>query len=155
MISLIRPAMKIVGFLLVACGGLLLLLAGWYAWEATSFFVGSESARGEIVEHKFTGGLNTNRREVGSSNATVVVDMYAPIVRFETPGGTEFTFQAGWSESEPPPIGTEVGVRYPERAPQDARVAGIASLYGGGAIVFVIGAVFAAAGGLVVRKTRR
>ena len=145
--------MKIVGFLLAAIGGLILLLSGWYAVEATKFLANSESASGIVVEHKSTGGLNTGTREVGSYK-TKATSMYAPIEKFETAEGKEIRFQVNWSEGEPPAIGSPVGVRFPKGNPKDARIAGLASLYGGAGILLVIGVIFFGAGALVFRKGR-
>lgn len=77
--------------------------------------------------------------------------MYAPIVRFVGPDGTEVRFQASWSEGEPPPIGTEVGVRFPKENPGAARIAGVASLHGGAGILLLLGGLFLAAGWLMIR----
>ena len=77
--------------------------------------------------------------------------MYAPVVSFETPNGNEIRFQASWSEGEPAAIGTEVGVRFPRDDPHDARVAGLASLYGGAGILLLLGAIFLGAAWLVIR----
>lgn len=146
--------MKLVGALLATVGGLILLLALWYAVEASRFIINSESATGVIVEHEFTSGLITSRGEVGSAGRTAqVTDMYAPVVRFETSDGGEIRFKANWSEGEPPTIGTEVGVRYPTQSPEDARIAGISSLYGGAGVLLVIGGIFLGAGIFVLRRS--
>jgi len=145
--------MKTAGILLAAIGGLILLLSGWYAVEAFKFFANSESTSGVVVEHKFTGGLNTGMREVGSYQ-TKTNPMYAPVVKFATAEGKEIKFQANWSEGAPPAIGSWVAVRFPQENPEDARIAGIASLYGGAGILLVIGGIFFGAGVLVLRKGR-
>jgi hypothetical protein len=145
--------MKVVGSLLALIGCLFLLLAGWYGVEATRFFLNSESANGEVVEHEFTGGLNTGIREVGIGEyGTKVTDMYAPVVMFSMPDGKEVRFRANWSEGEPPPIGTGVGVRYPRESPEKARITGVSSLYGGAGILLLIGGIFTGAGLLTLRK---
>ncbi len=143
--------MKAVGVLLSLVGLLIVLLGFWYAVEAYRFVAGSEAASGIIVEHRFTGGLISNRRELGSGHQTQVVDMYAPVVSFTGPDGNEVRFEANWSEGEPPPIGTEVGVRFPRTDPQAARIAGLASLYGGAGILLLLGGIFLGAGWLVIR----
>lgn len=142
---------KIVGFLLAIVGGLILLLGGWYAVEAVRFIGDTESTGGVVVEHEFTHGLNSGFREVGGYQ-TQTTKMYAPIVEFETPQGDTVRFQANWSEGDPPPIGSEVGVRFPVERPHDARVAGISSLFGGAAIMLLIGTIFGGGGVLVLRR---
>ncbi len=145
--------MKLVGSLLAALGGLLLLLCAWYVVEATGFLLDSEPATGVVVEHEFTGGLNTGRQEVGpQGGSTVVTDMYAPIIEFQGPTGQTVRFKANWSEGSPPAIGSELGVRYRRDTPGDARVTGVASLYGAAAIVLLLGVVFGSAGVLIFRK---
>ena len=146
-------AMKFVGFLLASVGSLVLLLGAWYVVEAVRFIAGTEATRGVVVEHKFTHGLNLGNREVGfNENQTQTTDMYAPIVEFETPRGEKVRFQANWSEGEPPPVGTELGVRFPDERPGDARVAGVSSLFGGAAIVLLLGAIIGGAGLLILRR---
>lgn len=141
----------IAGGLLALAGLLVLLVGGLYAAEALRFIGNTEAARGVVVEHKFTHGLNTGTRKVGS-HQTKTIDMYAPIVEFESANGRSVRFQAHWSEGSPPPIGTELGVRYRAERPEDARVGGWISLFGGAAIVGVIGLVFVGAGALMLRR---
>jgi len=145
---------KLMGVLIGLVGVLILAGSAWYAYEATSYLSKTLSTTGEIVDHKFTGGLNSGFREVGST-ATQTTPMYAPIVAFRSGSGVEVQFQANWSEGDPPAIGTTVPVRYLEDLPQDARIGGFASLYGGAAILFLIGAVLAGAGGLILRQHGR
>lgn len=149
-----RPTLipkTIAGGLLSLTGLLVLALGGLYAVEALRFIGDTQATRGVVVEHKFTHGLNTGTRKVGS-HQTKVIKMYAPIVEFEAPGGRSVKFQASWSEGDPPPIGTELGVRYRIERPEDARVSGLISLFGGAAIVGLIGLVFAGSGWLVLRR---
>lgn len=147
--------MKTLGILLALPGALILLLGIWYVVEASRFIAGSATASGIIVEHRFTGGLNTGRKEVGTgARKTQTVDMYAPVVSFEGPDGKEVRFQANWNEGAPPPIGTEVSVRFPENNPDAARIAGWSSLYGGAGILLLLGGVFLGAAWLAVRFRR-
>lgn len=144
-------AKKTAGWLMVLVGTLILALSTWYALEAIRFISVTESTVGEIIDHKFTGGLNTGTREVGSYQ-TKTTAMYAPIVSFKTSTGATVRFQANWSEGDPPPVGSTVSVRYPVQNPQKGRISGITSLFGGAAILLLIGAVFAGAGILILRK---
>lgn len=121
--------------MIVLVGTLILALSAWYSFEATRFLIGTEPAMGEVVDHKFTGGLSTGFREFGSYK-TQVTDMYAPIVEFQTSAGDNVRFQANWSEGDPPPVGSSVKVRYPERHPENARISGASSLFGGSGILF-------------------
>lgn len=146
-------AKKVAGWMIVLVGTLILALSAWYAYEAIRFLSGTESAMGEIVDHEFTGGLNTGSREVGSYQ-TQVIAMYAPIVAFQTSMGVNVRFKANWSEGDPPPVGSSVPVRYQAQNPENARISGTSSLFGGAAILFLIGAIFAGAGILILRKRR-
>lgn len=147
-------AKKAAGWMIVFAGTLILALGVWYVFEATLFLSRTDSAMGEVVEHKFTGGLSNGFREVGSYQ-TKVTPMYAPIVSFQTSTGVNVRFQANWSEGEPPPVGSPVSVRYPAKNPEKARISGISSLFGGAAIIVLIGTVFAGAGVLIVRKKEK
>lgn len=142
---------KVAGVLLALAGLAVLLLGGWYAVEAARFIGETESTNGVIVEHKFTHGLNSGIRESGGYQ-TRTTEMYAPIVEFESPVGEPVRFQANWSEGDPPAIGTEVGVRFRPERPSDARIAGVASLFGGAAIVLLIGTILGGAGVLIFRR---
>ena len=149
-------ANKLIGVLIGLVGVLILVGSAWYAYEATGFVLKTELSTGEVMDHKFTGRVSTDGQQMGST-ATRTTPMYAPVVAFRTDSGIAIEFQANWSEGDPPAIGTNVPVRYPRQYPEDARIAGFASLYGGAVILFVIGAVFAGAGGLILRakKARR
>ena len=144
-------ARKAAGLMMLLAGTLILALSIWYTFEAIRFISGTESAKGEVVEHKFTGGLNTGSREVGSYK-TKTIAMYAPIVSFKTSTGNAVRFQANWSEGDPPPIGSTVPVRYQAQNPKNARISGITSLFGGAGILLLIGFIFAGAGVLILRK---
>ena len=145
---------KSVGWVVCLVGILIFAGGGWYAFEATRFLIDTETTSGEIVDHEFMGGSSAGFREVGSRQ-TQVTNMYAPIVTFRTPTGIDVRFRANWSEGEPPAIGTPVKVRYPPQSPYNARISGLSSLYGGAFILFLIGAVFAGAGALILRVTGR
>ena len=148
--------MKLVGFLLAAVGGLILLLCAWYVVEATGFLLDSDPTTGVVVEHEFTGGLNTGRQEVGpQGGSTVVTDLYAPIVEFDGPTGHKIRFKANWSEGSPPPIGSEVGVRYRTDNPGEARITGLSALYGAAGILLLLGVTLGGAGVLIWRKPTR
>lgn len=142
---------KAAGWMIFLVGTLILILSAWYAFEATRFLGGTEPTMGEVVDHEFTGGLNTGYREVGS-HQTKVTAMYAPIVEFQTTTGSTVRFRANWSEGDPPPVGSSVSVRYPTQYPENARISGISSLFGGAAILFLLGVIFAGAGILILWK---
>ncbi len=142
-------ATKLIGVSLGLAGVLILAGSAWYAYEATRFVLETELTTGEVVDHEFTGGINNAVREVGST-ATRRTGIYAPIVAFRTDSGVAIEFQANWSEGDPPAIGSTVPVRYHEQNPAQARISGLVSLYGGAVILFLMGAVFAGAGGLIL-----
>jgi hypothetical protein len=134
-------------------GGLILLLGGWYVVEGVCFIAGTETASGVVVEHKFTHSLDKRHRAVETAGyQTKTTDMYAPVVEFESPRGRKIRFQPNWSEGEPLPVGTEVGVRFADQNPEDARVAGVSPLFGGAAIVLLLGGLIGSAGLLSIRK---
>lgn len=144
--------MKAAGWLLIVVGLPILLFGVWYATEMASFMSSTESTTGLVVEHKFSHGLNTGRREVGTGGGTQTTAMFSPVVEFQSADGRVVRFQADWSEGEPPAVGSEIEVLYKSEWPQDARIGGFFNLFGGALIVLLLGAVFSGCGVLIIRR---
>jgi hypothetical protein len=114
-------------FALIGAG----LLAGAMMWSVQTqrFLAEAVTAQGRVVE------LVHSR----SSDSTT----YRPVVRFTDSRGEEIEFTSS-TGSNPPSYarGEQVAVLYLPGAPQDARINGFFSLWGGPAILGAIGSVF-------------
>ena len=112
------------------------MLAGAFALynNTASFLDRSATAQGTVVE------LIRSR----SSDST----SYYPVVQFRAASGREIEFQSN-SGSNPPSYnrGAQVTVLYEPANPEDAKIDGFFSLWGGTLIVGILGAVFGLIGG--------
>lgn len=142
-----RGGVKGVGFGLTAFGVLLLVGAAWYTWEAFDFWRSTELTEGVVIEHVLSG---TTASEVLGERRTHSI--YWPVIRFADASGRDIQFRSRTAESDPPPVGAVVAVRYPVADPFAARVAGLGSLMGGAGILSILGLTMLGSGWLALRR---
>lgn len=119
-------------FLAIGLG--LLAGAAFWAVKTRSFVAQAEVAPGTVVA--------LNRTTSGDSNA------YYPVVDFVTPQGRRVEIHSSYGSSPPAySVGEKVEVLYLPDRPEEAKIRGILSLWGGAIILGGVGLVFAAVGG--------
>ena len=124
--------------------GLGMLVGSFFLYQNTATFLSNAaSAEGVVVD------LVRSR----SSDSTT----YAPTIRFKTRDGTMIEFTSGVS-SNPPSYsrGEQVSVLYLRSDPDNAKINGFLSVWGGAVIVGGLGSVFFLAGlGMIVFGVRK
>ncbi|RSZ37130.1 MULTISPECIES: DUF3592 domain-containing protein [unclassified Variovorax] len=113
--------------------GIVLCAVAWLLHHNTTSFIESASrTQGEVV--RLLHVESSERNESGT---------WKPLVRFNAPSGEIIEF-APSSSSSPPAyeVGETVDVFFDPRNPQEARLDGFFSLWGGAAITGGLGAVF-------------
>lgn len=120
---------KAVKFTFAAVGAIALGVALWFYVSTSSFVASAARSEGVVID------LERSR----SSDSTT----YKPVVRFTAGDGVERTFVTSWS-SNPPAYsrGETVQVLYPADQPDEARIEGFFSLWGGVLIAGGFGLVF-------------
>jgi hypothetical protein len=127
--------------LLLALGLGCLLLAGFLSWRSLAFTPGVQSATGEVVSY----------REIADGDNT----RYRPRVRFTTVTGEILTVEGQFfSTTKRFQIGERIPMLYPQRRPNEARVALFVDNWLGACIAAVVG-LTGIAGGLLVRRSVR
>jgi hypothetical protein len=126
------------GFTLIGIG---MLIGAFFFYKNTSSFLqGAAKAEGTVVE------LVRSR----SSDSTT----YAPVIQFTDQKGVAFEFTSSTS-SNPPGYteGEKVEVLYLQDRPQEAKINGFFSLWGGAVIVGGLGGVFFLIGATIILIT--
>src|SRR5262245_30306993 len=140
----LRTAARIVGYVCLPIG--LLVLAGtvWMAIDTRAWLARSVEAEGSVVEM-----IRVVDRDTYSS-------MFAPLVRFRTADGKSIEFQST-TQTNPPAYyaGQAVTVRYDPARPNSAAIAGLFSIWGATMILAVLGVMFTGFGILATMISRR
>lgn len=124
--------------------GSIMLVGALFAWNSTRAFIArAQSTTGKVIE------LREVRDKDGGSST------WKPVVHYATAEGQEVTFSSSFS-SNPAPyrVGDMVEVLYLRDDPDDARIRGFGSLWGGATFLAGMGFVFAAIGAGVLYSRR-
>ncbi len=114
--------------------GILLLTGTFFMYESTNEFLKTSiTAEGKVID------LLQSRSSSSSDNSIT----YKPLVRFIEKKGTKIEFTSSTS-SNPPSyhVGEKVEVLYNPESPNNAKIKGFFSIWGGVTIVGTIGLVF-------------
>lgn len=129
--------LKFIKISFTVVGAVALATALWFYLTTSSFVASAARSEGVVID------LERSR----SSDSTT----YKPVVRFTAADGQERTFVTSWS-SNPPAYsrGEKVQVLYPGDRPEEARIEGFFSLWGGVVIAGGLGSVFFLIGGGII-----
>jgi hypothetical protein len=131
-------------FLLIGLG---MLTGAFFMYRNTSQFLETAvTAQGTVVE------LVESRSSDSSSNSI----MYAPVVNFIDKKGVEVKVYSSTS-SNPPSyfVGEKVEVLYAPETPQNAKIKGFFSLWGGATILGILGGILFVIGGVIFLFDRK
>jgi hypothetical protein len=131
-----------VAYLFLIIGIAMLVGAGYWMTRTQAFVDRSETVPGEVID------LERSR----SSDSTA----YYPVIKYKTKSGQERTFRSNTGSSPPSyDVGEKVEVMYDVAEPSDARIRSFFSIWGGPAIVGLLGTLFGVIGGgiLYVRRS--
>jgi hypothetical protein len=131
-------ALKIIKYIFTIIG-LGMLTGAFFIYKNTSKFLETAvTTQGTVVE------LVESRSSSSSDNSI----MYSPVVNFIDKKGVEVKVYSSTS-SNPPSynVGEKVEVLYAPETPQDAKIKGFFSLWGGATILGILGGIFFTIGG--------